>query len=195
MYDRQEPGANQDPEQLLLDHVNIHLPSTLQCEEIFTFSQKNICVDQGTPGEDYLHHGVGPGIKDEDETLYHQYYQWVPLFLTMQVNDNFFQNMVNCFKHIFSLQALFFYFPHWMWKQLEGGRFDCIMMGLNIADSDDKTSDDKKIDTLVNYMKERRLDEYEHKVWAAKFYFCELLNLINVIVQMRWTDRFKTTYK
>ena len=38
MYDRQEPGANQDPEQLLLDHVNIHLPSTLQCEEIFTFS-------------------------------------------------------------------------------------------------------------------------------------------------------------
>jgi len=64
------------------------------------------------------------------------------------------------------------------------------MMGLNIADSDDKTPDDKKIDTLVNYMKERRLDEYEHKVWAAKFYFCELLNLINVIVQMRWTDRF-----
>ena len=82
-----------------------------------------------------------------------------------------------------------------MWKQLEGGRFDCIMMGLNIADSDDKTPDEKKIDTLVNYMKERRLDEYEHKVWAAKFYFCELLNLINVIVQMRWTDRFKTTYK
>ena len=99
MYDRQEPGANQDPEQLLLDHVNIHLPSTLQCEEIFTFSQKNICVDQGTPGEDYLHHGVGPGIKDEDETLYHQYYQWVPLFLTMQANGKIFQNMVNHFTH------------------------------------------------------------------------------------------------
>ncbi len=44
---------------------------------------------------------AGP-YKEEDEKVYHAYYQWVPIVL-------FFQ-------------ALSFYFPHWMWKHMEGGR-------------------------------------------------------------------------
>ena len=46
---------------------------------------------------------VGPH-KEEDERVYHSYYQWVPLVL--------------------SIQAIFFYAPHWIWKQLEGGRLE-----------------------------------------------------------------------
>ena len=40
----------------------------------------------------------GP-IEDGDETVYHAYYQWVPLMLMFQ--------------------ALCFYMPHWIWKQLD----------------------------------------------------------------------------
>ena len=50
-----------------------------------------------------------PAIKlilEEDERVYHQYYQWVPLFLT--------------------LQAVFFYAPHWIWKQLDNGKMNVI---------------------------------------------------------------------
>ena len=45
--------------------------------------------------EDFIHFGVGPEIEDDEKT-YHQYYQWVPLVL--------------------SLQAAMFYLPHWIWK-------------------------------------------------------------------------------
>ena len=40
--------------------------------------------------------------KPGDERVYHAYYQWVPIVL-------FFQ-------------AICFYAPHWIWKQIEGGR-------------------------------------------------------------------------
>lgn len=53
-----------------------------------------------------------PGAhKEEDEKVYHAYYQWVPIVL--------------------SLQAIMFYAPHWIWKQLEGGRLEKIICGLN----------------------------------------------------------------
>jgi hypothetical protein len=39
---------------------------------------------------------------DDDERIYHAYYQWVPLML-------FFQ-------------AMCFYAPHWIWKQLDDGK-------------------------------------------------------------------------
>ena len=44
---------------------------------------------------------LGP-IEDGDETVYHAYYQWVPLMLMFQ--------------------AICFYAPHWIWKQLDNGR-------------------------------------------------------------------------
>jgi len=119
------------------------------------------------PGETCLSGGVGPE-EEEDERVYHAYYQWVPFFL-------FFQ-------------AIMFYFPHWFWKQLEGGRFDCIIMGLNLEISSEDR--DKKIEDLVKYMKERKKYSYEHQLWTFKFYLCELLNFVNVIFQMCLTDKF-----
>jgi len=121
---------------------------------------------EGAHGDDFIHHGVGPDVEG-DEKIYHAYYQWVPLML--------------------SLQAAMFYLPHWIWKQLEGGRFDLIIAGLNGANCDNK---DVKIDALAKYMKERLRDQYDHKMWAAKFYFCEFLNFVNIVFQICLTDRF-----
>jgi len=113
-----------------------------------------------------LHLGVGPAHPD-DEKVYHQYYQWVPLF--------------------FMTQAIMFYLPHWVWKQLEGDRLYKIMDGLQDPECENI---DQKIENLSKYMKKRQRDKYEHKMWAAKLYFCEVLNFVNVIFQILLTDRF-----
>jgi len=121
---------------------------------------------EGAQNEQFIHHGVGPDVEG-DEKIYHAYYQWVPLMLSMQ--------------------AAMFYLPHWIWKQLEGGRFDLIIAGLNNANCDGK---DVKLGALANYMKDKMKDQYDHKMWAAKFYFCEFLNFVNIIFQICITDRF-----
>ena len=59
-----------------------------------------------------------------------------------------------------------FYLPHWIWKQLEGGRLDLIIMGLNVANCDNK---DVKIDQVPKYMKDRLRDQYDHKMWSQSF--------------------------
>lgn len=54
------------------------------------------------------HHFLqGPHTR-EDEKKFHAYYQWVPLTL-------FFQGIM-------------FYFPHWLWKQIEDGRLKVTFM-------------------------------------------------------------------
>ena len=45
----------------------------------------NLVIIQGTLNQDFIHHGVGPGVEG-DEKIYHQYYQWVPLVLSLQVS-------------------------------------------------------------------------------------------------------------
>ena len=125
---------------------------------------------EGQIGEDFLHYGVG-SHKDKDERVYHAYYQWVPLML--------------------SFQALMFYAPHWIWKQLEGGRLRNIVSGLNVTIFEE-TDRSPKVDKLAGYMKERMAERrsIDHKIWAFKFFFCEVLCFVNVILQILITDGF-----
>ena len=61
--------------------------------EVSQFSGKrkvgdsNVVIIQGTLNQDFIHHGVGPGVEG-DEKIYHQYYQWVPLLLSLQVSHH-----------------------------------------------------------------------------------------------------------
>jgi len=112
--------------------------------------------------------GVGTH-SDESDRKYHSYYQWVPLML--------------------AVQAAMFYAPHWIWKTIENGRLKNIIVGLNKSLSND--NDRKhKVSQLADYMRERMSQTTEHREWALKFFFCECLNLVNVIGQIFITDRF-----
>ena len=71
---------------------------------------------------------MGPYNQEKDEFVYHAYYQWVPLML--------------------AFQAVMFYLPHYIWKQLEGRRMEKIIAGLNAS-----TGTEEEMNSLVNYLK------------------------------------------
>lgn len=124
---------------------------------------------EGVPGKDHITYGVGHH-SDDDEKVYHAYYQWVPLFLTFQ--------------------AILFYAPHFIWKCLEGGRMEKIIIGLQTTIESDNTRDEK-ISQLSGYLTSRiNLCSSEHSMWAIKFAVCEVLNFVNVIFQMILTNTF-----
>jgi len=106
-------------------------------------------------GFDVAHPGVDKTI-DPEERRYHKYYQWV------------------CFCLFF--QAILFYVPRWLWKNWEAGKIAALRMDLNLG----------IISEVEKKLKKKLLIEYmytnlkHHNFWAYRYFFCELLSLINV---------------
>lgn len=149
---------------------NIQVPATVinrYCWMRSTFTLPKYF--EGEPGEDFIHPGVGFHT-EEDETIEHAYYQWVPLFL--------------------SFQAVFFYAPHWIWKQLDGGLFQNLTE--NVKSSPKEVSDYLwwRLDNKKNIGKASCSTLAPLQSWGPKFVFCEFLNLANLILQMCLTDVF-----
>jgi hypothetical protein len=111
--------------------------------------------------------GVGPDWKTIDKRT-HSYYQWVPFVL-------FFQ-------------GLLFYFPHWMWKNQEGGLIGRLTEG------------GRRGCTLQSGKNEpgRRplLSDYLNQTMGTRGYLgvahvtCELLNLVNAMGNIYLIDLF-----
>eukprot|EP00095_Tigriopus_kingsejongensis_P000291 maker-scaffold253_size237113-snap-gene-1.34 protein:Tk00291 transcript:maker-scaffold253_size237113-snap-gene-1.34-mRNA-1 annotation:"GJ15793" len=124
---------------------------------------------QDDPDFQSIYPGVGETTGNE-ETIHHNYYQWVPMVL--------------------GFQAIFFYLPHWAWKKLEDQRLERVVKGLNqfIVNS---TTRENKVEHLADFLLDRTDHmNYEHEIWARKFFACECLNLINIWAQLFLTDRF-----
>jgi hypothetical protein len=75
------------------------------------------------------------------------------------------------------LQAILFYTPRWLWKSWEGGKIHALMMDLDVGICSEIEKKQKK-KLMIDYLWENL--RY-HNWWAYKYYFCELLSLINVI--------------
>nr|XP_053647304.1 innexin inx2-like isoform X2 [Cherax quadricarinatus] len=130
----------------------------------------------GVVGEQVAH----PGVSNHDAfgkskinigghqypIRYHKYYQWVVLFLF--------------------LQAGMFYFPHWIWKRLEGGRLRGLVTELDLP----CLSDDRKHERMNFALQYFNHYFHHHNVYAYQFFVCELLNFVNVIGQIYLTDKF-----
>ena len=74
------------------------------------------------------------------------------------------------------LQAILFYVPRWLWKNWEAGKVAALRMDLNLG----------IISEVEKKLKKKLLIEYmysnlkHHNFWAYRYFFCELLALVNV---------------
>ena len=104
---------------------------------------------------------------------------WVRLSLEMQHRAppfdgvrqlNWLSPSLSCF------QAMLFYVPRWLWKNWEAGKVAALRMDLNLG----------IISEVEKKLKKKLLIEYmysnlkHHNFWAYRYFFCELLALINV---------------
>jgi hypothetical protein len=80
------------------------------------------------------------------------------------------------------LQSLLFASPHAFWCNWEGGLVRGSLTGIR----DDVLGPDRdKLRTLARYFTARL---HTLRIWAAGFYVCELLNLLNVVANMFLTN-------
>ena len=146
---------------------------------------------------------VHPGIETSDPTknqkIYHIFYQWVGFIIFLQVLQRCFLSFSKMF-----LQAIFFYFPRHLWKTLEDGR-------IKFCSKDMKEmvlEDDVRLKRVERQRKRRyfgllkfinvfyRLNlvyaKYQgrNNQYAAKFFLCEIINLMNIIFQIFYINKF-----
>ena len=93
----------------------------------------------------------------------------------------------------FLFQAILFYIPRWLWKNWEAGKIQALMMDLDlgiISEAEKRSKKKLLLDYLYSNLK-------NHNFWAYRYFFCELLALLNVIGKWDWKgfvtkNNFKT---
>lgn len=123
----------------------------------------------GMHGQPVGTHVASSGLGNEygQERTFHSYYQWVPFCL-------FFQGIL-------------FYIPHWIWKNWEEGRMRMITEGLRgvltMSQEDRRSRQSRLVRYLVDSMR-------THNTYAFGYFFCEFLNVCNVIINIILVDKF-----
>lgn len=111
------------------------------------------------PGVDVLH--------EDDEIVYHRYYQWVCFFLF--------------------LQAIMFYIPRYLWKIWECGRCKRLVEGLGGVIVEEEGVLKNRVEALAFHIARSMGHQ---STYAIRFFTCEFLNIINVVGQIFFTDVF-----
>jgi len=147
--------------------INDNVPGNVlntYCWIMSTFSIPS--KNKGIQGQDFPHQGVGPETNDDGDRVVHAYYQWVPFMLF--------------------LQGVMFYVPHYLWKTFEDKKMDKITSGLRgkTFNSDGRRD---ACENLINYLWETK---GRHNTYAFKYFFCDILNFVNVIGQMYFVNTF-----
>ncbi|XP_037027425.1 innexin inx3 [Bradysia coprophila] len=115
-------------------------------------------------GTEVAQSGLG---NDNQDKIFHSYYQWVPFML-------FFQGIL-------------FYVPHWIWKNWEEGKIRMIsegMRGVLTSSIDERVSRQRR---LIKYIYD---SIRTHNTYSFGYFFCELLNFVNVVGNIFFVDKF-----
>ncbi|XP_011500405.1 PREDICTED: innexin inx1 [Ceratosolen solmsi marchali] len=117
-------------------------------------------------GLEVAHPGIANDFGDVDARKYYTYYQWV------------------CFVLFF--QAMACYLPHWLWSIWEGGLIKTLMNDMNEKLEDEDSLTKKKnviMDYLVSHIR-------THNTYVYRYFACEALCLVNILVQLYLMNRF-----
>jgi len=115
-------------------------------------------------GRDFPHQGIGP--EGNGRVQYLSYYKWVGFMLLFQ--------------------SFMFYLPRYFWKSLEKGKIRRLVQNINLGlIPEGETKQQQKL--LVGYLYDNL---NRHESWSYWYYFCELLALLNVILQIILTNKF-----
>ena len=156
-------GLGDDPE---VEALKATSPNML---DTYCWIQSTFTVPSRATGKNVGGQIPFPGVatpKKGDELRHHKYYQWV------------------CFTLFF--QAMLFYMPHYLWKMWEGGKCEMLLMDLQSPVTPEAERRDQQ----------KRITEYysaslhHNKIYAVRFFSCEVLNFVNVIAQIYFTDLF-----
>jgi len=152
----------------------------------------------GRQGHDYPHPGIGPPtselrgpgtyqekagplsseeLKGDDPNLIrvtefgdeirHAWYQWTTFML--------------------ALLGLMCYIPHYLWKACEQGKLKMVIQGLDEPSLNEEDTQKDRRATIVNYFTGHL---NTHSMYIYRFVFCEFLNLVNIVGQVYFLDRF-----
>ena len=91
--------------------------------------------------------------------------------------SGFLRSTLETFTFFFTLQAILFYIPRWLWKNWEAGKIQALMMDLDlgiISEAEKRSKKKLLLDYLYAILK-------NHNFWAYRYFFCEMLALCNVI--------------
>jgi len=153
-----------DPIDCIVEEIPQNVMDTY-CWIHSTYSVTNSVA--GSPGKDIAHAGVAPPDEEGEEGFrYHKYYQWV------------------CFTLFF--QALMFYIPKHLWKVWEAGKISMLVQKMNVPILEPEKKKDR-IESIVGYFDQNK---HKHNLYAYKFFFCEMLNFINIVGQIFFMDFF-----
>ncbi|XP_050533272.1 innexin inx1 [Daktulosphaira vitifoliae] len=150
-----------NPIQCIVDGLPTR-PVNTYCWIMSTFTMPDAFRRQQGVGA--AHPGVGP--EEGEPAKYYSYYQWV------------------CFVLFF--QAMLCYFPKWVWDAQEGGLMTTLVMGLHYGLGEEKEKEKRKT-ILIHYL----LTHIKKHTWyAAKYWLCEFLCFINIVLQIYWMNKF-----
>ncbi|CAL8126490.1 unnamed protein product [Orchesella dallaii] len=112
------------------------------------------------------HPGVSSDTSSNPDVKFHHYYLWVGLIL--------------------GVQAMSFYIPRGLWKAWESSRVSTLLKEREslIAPAKEIDSTDS-LHALITYFRSKK-----HSFYYWKLLTCELLNLINAVVQLTITNMF-----
>lgn len=121
---------------------------------------------RGTIGEDHSYPGVSP--LGDSQYHHHKFYQWVIFFLT--------------------LQMALFYLPRMIWKSYEGGVMKLLTYGM--TDITAFMDGDRKRDGIDVIARFYSMSGAGRGKFFLVFVICEILNFVNVLGQIYFTDKF-----
>ena len=99
----------------------------------------------------------------------HNYYQWV--------------------QFLFVLQGILFIVPHKIWSSIEEGKMASISNGVTKANQQKEEDRQNMVKNIARFV-DKDTSLYNHKKYAYGFFFCQFLNLANVIFNIWLLNHF-----